>query len=81
MIFFAPVAMMMERKKSGFFLTLHFFLIHSQVLLFLVMVNHVFALDGKAFLGSRHVVLISPVLNETNKNVTRRMPLMSNILT
>jgi len=57
MIFLAPVAMMMERKKSGFFLILHFFLIHSQVLLLLVMVNFLFPIDGKAFLGSSHVIL------------------------
>jgi membrane associated rhomboid family serine protease len=57
MIFFAPVAMMMERKKSGFFLTLHFSLIHTQVLLLLVMVNYFVPLDGKAFLGSSHVVI------------------------
>ncbi len=57
LIFFAPVAMMMERKKSGFFLALNCFLVHSQVLLLLVMVNHLFSLDGKAFLGSSHVII------------------------
>lgn len=57
LFFFAPVAMMMERKKSGFFLILHFFLIHSQVLLLLVMVNFLFPIGGKAFLGSSHVII------------------------
>lgn len=57
MIIFIPVALMMERKKSGSFLALNFFLIHFQVLLLLVLINYVFPLHGKAFLGSSHVII------------------------
>jgi membrane associated rhomboid family serine protease len=57
MVFFTPVAMMMERKRSGVFLALNFFAIHFQVLLLLVVVNLFFPLYGKAFLGSSHVII------------------------
>lgn len=57
LIVLAPVALMMERKKSGFFLALNFCLIHFQVLLFLVWINMFYPMEGKAFLGSSHVVI------------------------
>lgn len=57
LFFFTPIAMMMERKRSGLFLALHFFLIHFQVLLLLVLVNVFYPLEGKAFLGSSHIII------------------------
>ncbi len=57
MIFFTPISLMMERKKTGLFLTLNFFLIHFQVLLLLYLINLVFPMEGKAFSGSSHVIV------------------------
>ena len=57
MIFFIPVGMMIERKESGRFLAVSFVLLHALVLLLLVMVNLFFSLEGKAFLGTSHVVI------------------------
>lgn len=56
MIFFIPLALMIERKKSGKFLAFSFFLHHALVLLSLVIVDLFFSLEGKAFLGSSHVI-------------------------
>lgn len=56
-IIFLPVALMMERKISGRRLILDFSLIHFQVLLLLVLVNAFIPLEGKAFLGSSHIVI------------------------
>lgn len=57
MTLFVPVAMMMERKKSGKFLLLKFLSIHTLVLLALMFVSPFYPLSGKAFLGSSHVVI------------------------
>lgn len=57
MILFIPLALMIERKKSGKFLAVAFFLNHTLVLLLLVLVDLFFSLKGKAFLGSSHVVV------------------------
>lgn len=57
MVVFMPVAMMIERKKSGSNLILRFLFIHFKVLIILVIVNALFPLGGKAFLGSSHVVV------------------------
>lgn len=57
MIFFIPLALMIERKKSGKFLTVVFFLTHALVLLLLILVDLFFSLEGKAFLGSSHVIV------------------------
>lgn len=56
-ILFIPVAMMVERKNSGRNLALNFFLIHFQVLFFLIFVTLFYPLEGKAFLGSSHVII------------------------
>lgn len=55
-IVFIPVAMMMERKKSGSYLTFQFFLIHFLVLILLVLSNLLFPMGNKAFLGSSHII-------------------------
>jgi membrane associated rhomboid family serine protease len=57
MIVFIPIAMMMERKKTGLFLIVNFFFIHFQVLLLLFLINLWLPLEGKAFLGSSHVII------------------------
>lgn len=57
MIFFIPLALMIERKKSGKFLAVTFFLNHGLVLLSLVLVDLFFSLEGKTFLGSSHVIV------------------------
>lgn len=51
-----PVALMMERKKSGLYLVLEFIAIHLQVLIMLVLLHSVFPMEGKAFVGNSHVV-------------------------
>lgn len=51
-----PIALMMERKKSGLYLVLQFIVIHLQVLFMLTLIHSVFSMEGKAFVGSSHVV-------------------------
>lgn len=55
--FFLPVALMIERKRSGPILALYFFSIHFMVLLTLVGIENLFSLEGKAFLGSSHIIV------------------------
>lgn len=57
MFFFLPVAMMVERKKSGMKLFLFFIMIHLETLLLLFITNAFIPLEGKAFLGSSHIVM------------------------
>jgi membrane associated rhomboid family serine protease len=56
-LIFLPVAMMIERKRSGAFLAVIFFSIHFQVLILLAVIDVFYPLDGKAFLGSSHVII------------------------
>jgi len=57
MVMFTPIAMIIERKKSGFFLILTFFSIHFHVLLLLVLINVLSPMGNKTFLGSSHVII------------------------
>ncbi len=57
MVILLPVALMIERKISGRKLILFFSLIHFQVLLLLVLADVFMSLEGKAFLGSSHIVI------------------------
>ena len=51
LIFFIPVAMMMERQKSGIILTINFCLIHFQVLFLLFLLGLIAPIGDKAFLN------------------------------
>lgn len=55
--FLIPMALMMERKRSGRFLAMFFFSIHFVVMLTLVGIENLFPSGGNAFLGSSHVVV------------------------
>ena len=57
MVFFIPLAMIIERKKSGRFLALSFLVIHVEVLLLLIVTHFFWSLEGKAFLGLSHIIM------------------------
>lgn len=57
LFFFVPMAMIIERKRSGTFLLFSVSLIHFQVLLALFVLSSIFPLEGKAFLGLSHIIV------------------------
>ena len=57
LVLFIPIAMMIERKRSGLYLAGIFFLLHFKVLVSLWVVQFFIPLEGKAFLGVSHVII------------------------
>lgn len=55
--FFLPIAMMVERQRSGLFLAGAWFFIHFLVLLTLTGIAVLFPLGGNSFLGSSHIIV------------------------
>lgn len=57
MVFFIPLAMMIERKYSGKHIILIFFSLHLMTLSLLSILHFVMDLRGTAFLGMSHIVV------------------------
>ncbi|GEM_PF-1386128 len=57
LFFLIPIGMMIERKKSKFYLASLFLIVHLQVLLFLVLIDTFYPFQTKSFLGCSHIVI------------------------